>query len=173
MNKVKESNNKSGIPYQGTLTAKIIRNGKIVKKIKKKNTGTLYLFEQLVNCILGEDVHNNMPKYLDAGTIASELEANVNNFRSSLVLPVDLTGRYKEFVDGTYWSALFNAFIPFSTIINTEEQVGINAFALKPDINSPINEILALVKLDDHIIINQGESLLIEWRMAFTNVKLD
>lgn len=171
MKNIKQSNNKSGIPYQGILTAKIIRNGKIIRKIKKKNHGTLYLFEQLVNCILGEDVHTHMPNYLDAGTVTGTVSEN--NFKSSLVLPVVLTGRYKEFIDNTYWSALFDAFIPFSTIINTEEQVGLDSFALKSTIDSSASEILAIVKLNDPIIINQGESLLVEWRMAFTNIELN
>ena len=166
-NKTKTTNKNLSIPYQGVVTAKVIRNGKVVKTFKKHNKGTDFLFKQLCRCLAGQDVRDAMPRYIDAGTI----DNTENKFKSELIQPSFITGKYVKKFNSQYYAVVLNALIPFSSVISNESII--NTFVLKPKYDSLNDSILAIFELNgESVRLEQGESLLIEWKMAFTSIDI-
>ena len=57
------------IKYKGNVKVAFVRNGKIIKKIKINNSGTLDFFKLIVRTIAGEyTAIDEMPRYLNAYT---------------------------------------------------------------------------------------------------------
>lgn len=175
-NKVKssKSNTTSNSKYKGIITAKIInKNGKVIKTIKKHNKGQEFLFEQLTKCLIGSNVRSNMPNYLDAGYLTGDSSKESEQFKSRLINPVALTGRYVKKFNNAYWAAVFDAFISESNILDETKELGLSAFVLQPTKNAISTEILAVSKLEgnESIELEQGQSLLIEWKMIVSDIE--
>lgn len=155
------------VPYQGMVVAKILRKGKVVRTVKKHNRGQSYLFEQIAKMLAGADTSMNMPNYLDAGHSISTDDPNT--FSSALIQKTSLTGNYVKKFDNTYWATVFTALIPYSIV---RSGTPIDSFALYPTYSAKSPQMLAMVKLpaNDEIILNPGESVLIEWRMIISNI---
>lgn len=57
-------NTSSSIEYTGSVTVKLVKDGKTVKSFRRHNTGCFSLFKFLVDCLAFQYSGNNCPKFL-------------------------------------------------------------------------------------------------------------
>jgi hypothetical protein len=65
---------KNSIAYEGVVTIKTIKNGKVTSEKKYHNRGTKQLFNFLLDCLAGSYITENQPRFL-----ATALKDSTNN----------------------------------------------------------------------------------------------
>lgn len=59
------------VAYEGHVSAKVIRGGKVVREVRSRNAGALPLFSFLVDCLAGTYRYVDRPMYIAALTSAN------------------------------------------------------------------------------------------------------
>lgn len=93
--------------YNGQVTIKVkdIKSKKILETRHIKNAGTKNLFKFLCECLIGDYIANNRPRYLDAS-------ASLYSFNES-------SGQITPFENNLYYRSILNN----SNIVREENQV--------------------------------------------------
>ena len=58
------SNVTQQIGYQGSVSISYVKNGKIKQSVKQHNEGTSYLFQLLASAITGQNIANEIPRFI-------------------------------------------------------------------------------------------------------------
>ena len=165
---------KNNIGYSGIVKISIMKGKDIVRNITHHNAGTAWLFKLLSRVLCGADESNNMPKYLDLGSIN-----NSNNFESALANRCPLIGKSVENQDfnvektlyNSSYASIFTATISSLQVIN--ESVVIDNLRLYSSKDGGDENLLAEVRLYNEnkfeIGYQDNYNYLIEWIMTFEN----
>ncbi len=168
-----EFNNSSStsITYQGNVTVKYVKNGKVIKKRKQHNAGTAELFDVILTALSGSLHTNRIPYYLLAFTTEGKSALYKAAAKSSVIKVDNQTNSI------TYTFTLPYAMFNLSTLsggknINTLRLYG-ESHIVHDNLENSTNP-LAAVELveDEQISYNDlifGVSVIIEWKMTFSN----
>lgn len=155
----------SSLSYRGTVSVKLKQNGKIILNKNAKNTGTSFLLRALTYCLCGDDVSNEMPKYLDAGVMSN------GQFISSLSSRSTLTQALPS-KDGEAWKATFQAMILYSQIKEGSRSTEITALRLCSNQSGEDGE-LAVMEISTPITIQDSSYVaMVEWNMYIENAQI-
>lgn len=159
--------------YTGNVTLKIQKNNKTLKTIKVKNSATLRFFQGLALAIqnVGESVLNGsfLPSYLDVGNGSRDTNITDTKLQSSILqgnrIPINTLYPevYKNGDSPIGYIARFVGVIPYRSITSGNiREIGLFADKIG-------DTLLARIKLDNEISIEQGMSLIVEWNLSFEN----
>lgn len=158
----KEQSN-SGIVYSGRVEIDYIKNGHIYKTTKKKNAGTIKLFEFICNCLTGTYNDNNSPKWIN---IFSKTGDRVNITPSPVKNPT-----ISILTDSC--QAILHFMVPGSNLITTLQGTQIALFNNSKATSSSLGDALAVIQIEDESEIIQNISidttLNITWIMTLQN----
>ena len=153
------------IGYKGEVNLTIVRKGKKNKTIKVNNSGTTYLFTQLALAMA--DQPYQIPNYVDVvkEQVNEQSGQQVVTYPSVLLTPSPITRRVvRQDAISTRYTASIQA-RQFKEI--SSNKVEINRLALRGD--SGANSLMAVIKLDSPIVLLQGQVLIVEWVITFSN----
>lgn len=181
-NKIKVDENKNAvIGYVGRVTLKKYDNKrkKVISTSKIKNNGTKYLFKFLCNALVKQYDQTQAPQYLDVSNnvvswdkdsgIQTESLKTALSYRSKLSNTdvVEETNNYKvRFQAVISYGQLLNATSPIKSLL-------LYASREIKDTQSALAYININTDSDNELVLQQGQSFLIEWEMQFGNVILD
>lgn len=180
--------------YNGQVTIKVkdIKSKKILETRYIKNAGTKNLFRFLCECLIGDYVANNRPRYLDASAHQyhfSESPGQVESFDSNLYYrsilntaniareenQVRLTSQSTMILEN--YHARYSSTILLNQMDGDAREIGISSLALfnSPDLADKSTTMLAWINItddqgnEDPIIINDNQAIFIEWDLSFDN----
>ena len=185
-------NNSFAYTGQVTIKVKDMKSKKILETRHIKNAGTKNLFKFLCECLIGNYVANNRPRYLDASSSLyqfSEQLSQINAFetnlyyRSILSNPNIIKEENKVTLTSQITTTLENYHARYSAIIlknqmdETARTNGIRSLALfnSPELSDKSTTMLAWINITDDqgnsdpIEINDNQAILIEWDLSFDN----
>lgn len=154
----------STVKYTGTVSLKMVKNGRVIKSTKVKNEGYNHLFKCLATLIAGQDAIPIIPNYIDA----SAMLPTEDNYESSLYNVVPITSRQTEFgQDATdSASAILTAAINASNI-NPANQI---KYLILKYVGSARTAPCASISVPEGFTnIGQGLTLIIDWKLTFGN----
>ena len=168
----------SSLNYYGFVTINVLNNNKVVKTIRKHNSGTEWLFKVLASTLCGNNESTNMPRYFDIGTFNKTQLGNT--FVTSLVSRIALSSKtinnFSVSVPGTTDNHNFKGIVgaSFSALISASDILQ-NSLApilrLYSDVQGE-SSLLAQVNLGDEAITldySSGYNYMVEWVMTFEN----
>ena len=157
--KVKEQNTKGSISYTGNVKVSVVRDGKVIKKRRGRNSGKLPLFSFLTNCLIGAYNDKLRPRFIKLFNDSDE-EISYSYIPFSEI-NVDSTAADATTVSST---AIFKFLVPFSALKQGEKVKIIRIY------NSDSEE-MAVYELSeaDEITIEINESIIIEWDMVISD----
>lgn len=170
----------SSISYKGNVTIKLVKGGKIIKSIKKHNTGCPELFKFLTECLVNLPNENSHPKYLrcftfnDSGDDSPSMDNLGNNalIGDGYVSYTDADS-VEDSTTTTYtYKSIFRFIIP-STIIRSN--INVVAIYNVNKVNEQSNP-SAFMQLTGKDIISTnnlgaGISVIVIWEMSFQDVQ--
>lgn len=171
--------------YEGIVRLKIIntRTQKIREKIAIHNEGSNSLFYFLCSCLVGIYDKEYAPLALDA--LNSNYSANTPDNSASILsyrilltktnIIKNITIKLDNNDSVTYpYVASFNAMIPYHAIMApSSKNKEIQCIQLHSKLSQAdkLDSLLAWVNLPKVVTITEGEALLVEWNLGFTNPK--
>lgn len=167
----------SSISYKGNVTIKLVKGGKIIKSIKKHNTGCPELFKFLTECLVNLPNENSHPKYLrcftfdDSGGSPSMGNLGTNALIGDGYVSYTDADSVEDSTTTTYKS-IFKFIIP-STIIRSN--INVVAIYNVNKVNEPSNPSAFMQLIGDDIIstdnLGAGISVIVLWEMSFQDVQ--
>lgn len=173
----------NGLSYEGVVSLKIIdaKSKNIKKQFNIHNNGSNTLFYFLCKCLKKEYDEQYAPLAIDAST-QEYIEGNEDSFTSCLAYRVllsdqgilenvKITLNENELMIYSYVTR-FSAIIPYSVMtLGESNDTTIKCFQLHAKLSQSdkLSSLLAWINLEEGIAIANGEALLIEWNMGFTN----
>ena len=151
-----------------------MRGNKVLKESQFHNEGTNYLFTALADVLCGKDRRADMPQYFDLGVTDSS-----NDYTPLISNRVYVTGKV---VDNyqinsrqvTKIAAVFTAYIPTSSVLNTKDKVNTLALYSGYSISDNNDTRLAKISIPDNSTFELDDSIatsyIVEWAMTFDNV---
>ena len=168
MNEAIAQNNLS---YRGFVTLQKMQGAAKVGKPKTiHNTGVLQLFALIANCLTDnlKDGNDNPPKYLGIGISSGATDFNATKLLNEVIsigsrFDITVQKGYKE-LEKTVWCA-YSCNIPYTSISNTTIfELGLYSASDPTD-----NTMVARVFTNDGIQLENGQSLLVNWRIQLGN----
>jgi hypothetical protein len=144
------------INYTGTVTIKVVKNGKIIKKNKGKNAGLSPLFSFLTNCLVGNFVPKLSPKFIQLYNSADELITLAE-------IPFSEVNVYEGSSSEESSIAAFKFLVPYASVTSGETIYRVN---IKNDVEDMAELILPE---GDQISLESGENVIVEWEMEISN----
>lgn len=154
----------STVKYTGTVSLKMVKNGKVIKSTKVKNEGYNHLFKCLATLIAGQDAIPMIPNYIDAAAMLPT-EAN---YASSLYNVVPITSRQTELGSDIRdpSSAILTAAINAS---NIKPEYSVNYLVLQYVSSAGVSNCASIDVPEGFTNIGQGLTLIIDWKLTFGN----
>lgn len=172
------NNNIDSINYQGVVSLKLIdEKTKLVKKtLTVHNEGSSNLFYFLCRCLAKSYDESMAPLAIDASynTLNSENDyfSTALSYRALLSqnqVVKNFTAIISEnnYINYSYVTR-FSAIIPSSIIIG---EGNLKCFALYSKLSQydTVGSLLAWINIEEGVSFSEGEALLIEWNLGFTN----
>ena len=180
--------------YNGEVTIKIkdMKSKKIIETRHIKNAGTKNLFKFLCECLIGDYIANNRPRYLDASASQYLFNASlssVDSFETNLYYrsilnnanivreenQVKLTSQITKTLEN--YHARYSATILKNQMDEEAKNKGLVALALcnSPNLSDNSSAMLAWINITndqgnpDPINIDDNQAILIEWDLSFDN----
>ena len=156
----------STVKYTGTVSLKIVKNGKVIKSTKVKNEGYNHLFRCLATLIAGQDATPMIPNYIDA----SDKLPTEPNYESSLYNVVPITSRQTELGSDVCdpSSAILTAAINASNVQAGKSSM-IKYLILQYVSSAGVENCASIAVPEDFTNIGQGLTLIIDWKLTFGN----
>lgn len=157
-----QSNIENNIYYRGEVNIKAKRNGKIYN-IDFHNTGTNLLTDTIAKALAGQDISEQIPKYLNF------TYKNGDKVGVLIRRPVPFTGIVWKPATNNECSCLYLT----ATIIASDKQATIvtNTTEAFLEMQTLYGQTLATMTHEDLIkfydILNEGTDLVVEWKMYF------
>lgn len=164
-NKEIKQKSSQAVGYQGNVTIKLIKNGKVKKTIKQHNEGKLKLFQALAFAVCGNLSQQDLPNYIDLVYYDSQSQSST----SILSYKPSLTGRTPQMVGADAYEAIFTAYVPATAIATSDKKYNVLNLLCNTDSTS----ILATLTLDEIQPIPDDYTLMVQWAMVFTNTAID
>lgn len=156
----------STVKYTGTVSLKMVKNGKVIKSTKVKNEGYNHLFRCLATLIAGQDATPMIPNYIDA----SAMLPTETKYESSLYNVVPITSRQTELGSDVRdsSSAILTAAINASNI-QTDKSSTIKYLVLKYVSSAEVANCASIAVPEGFTNIGKGLTLIIDWKLTFGN----
>lgn len=156
----------STIKYRGDVTIEFVKNGKIVRTIKKHNSATKYLFEFIYHCLAGNFYQDELPSFVIPLTeVGGQYYLYNTNF----------TPITKVIVEDNNTVVTYKCLIGYNTLEIGKDVAGLGFYALKnknsDEMGIPIqNQSMAVIFENPYTPQADDRSdLLITWQVQVTN----
>lgn len=159
------------ISYKGKVSIKLSHNGNSKPLGEIHNEGTLELFKILSAALIGSNISNEVPSYIDA-YIGNSSTSTPDFNNPALISKAIITRRILTTDEGVSY-ATFTALIPRSYISQT------SGYIVGLSINNRVNRLANLTLSEDTVEKSQAiniesefpsnSSLIVEWKMAISN----
>lgn len=146
--------------YKGEITLTMMHGNKVIKKLRKSNTGKGPLFQYLMYCLTGTLYPTKVPKYLRVFD-ASDDELTTRE------IPTTGTPSY------TFDNSSASAVVTFNLSSTALKQLtGLKKYRIYSSENASSSQVAnysAEVVLDTPEVITEGSTLIVAWKMTLSN----